>query len=308
MLNSAHTSALLFNGQRPVFLLALAAFLLALAAPQSSRAQLESCARTECRSTHTVGTSNSVAVGVTSTLTSSSSAQGSMHHLTNSSSSVTLGESSSPTANSVFQGIGGSFNGEQWTTTRLDIQIDTSTSSFTGTSGNLTSNKSQTSNTAAPVDASAASTSSSSSDTASRDLDFSDGSSSESTANFVGYGVSAYQDLKFEGVNADTKGTYAETSVQQLLRKEEMYEEVPLLDSNNQPVVENIPIYDGNGDLLYYDIVPVTVKKLIPLDQANPIMEKDYGTASANASLGTSTRVSADITTSNFNNAFLSSF
>jgi len=231
-----------------------------------------------------------------------------MHHLTNSASSVTLGESSSPTANSVFQGIGGSFNGEQWTTTRLDIQIDTSTSSFTGTSGNLTKNTSENSSTATPIDGSSESITSSASDAASRDVNFSDGSSSDSTANFVGYGVSAYQDLKFEGVNSSSKGTYAESSVNQLLRKEEMYEEVPLLDSNNEPVVENIPIFDVNGDLLYYDIVPVTVKRLIPLDQSNPIMENDYGTGNANASLSTATRVSADITTSNFNNAFLSSF
>ena len=74
----------------------------------------------------------------------------------------------------------------------------------------------------------------------------------------------------------------------------------PVLNSEGQPLYEVRQVYQT--EVIYE-------KKLVGYEPTgNPIIVDGYGSGSSNASVSTSTRFSADITSSNFVNAFMSSF
>jgi hypothetical protein len=304
-----------------------------------------SCSSTECRFSQTTGTTNSVSVGVTSSIGSASSAQGSLHHNASSKSAVSLQGASGVNSslfgkNTSYQAIGGSFvdvigsdggfaviDGERqqsWQSSPVNIAIDTSTTKSLSKDGSLLDRTIE-------VDAG--------SEVSSENTEYSDNSNSGSVANFTAEGLAAYQDLKLTGESDGSSGTYASTAVEQLVQRENgipIYENVPLKDSDGNVLTQQVPLFNTDGTAktvtvmivdsdgapvlnsegqpLYevrqvYQTEVIYEKKLVGYEPTgNPIIVDGYGSGSSNASVSTSTRFSADITSSNFVNAFMSSF
>ena len=312
---------------------------------QAQTIDFSSCASTECKFSQTTGTTNSVSVGVTSSIGSSSSAQGSLHHNASSKSSVSLEGSSSVNSNlfgknTSYQAIGGSFvdvigtdggfaviDGERqqsWQSSPVNIAIDTTTTKSLTKDGNLLDRTTE-------IDGG--------SEVSSDSTEYSDNSNSGSVANFTAEGLAAYQDLKLTGESDGSSGTYASTTVEQLVQRDNgapIYEDIPLKDSEGNVVTQEVPVFhpdgtpktiqvmivdaDGapvlgsDGQPKYevrqvYETKIIYDKKLVGYEPTgNPKVIDGYGSGSSNASISTSTRFSADITSSNFANAFMSSF
>jgi len=319
-----------------------------LLSPNPALAQtvdFSSCASTECKFSQTTGTTNSVSVGVTSSIGSASSAQGSLHHNTSSKSAISLQGSSGVNSslfgkNTSYQAIGGSFvdvigtdggfaviDGERqqsWQSSPVNIAIDTTTTKSLSKDGTLLDRTTE-------VDGG--------SEVSSQNTEYSDSSNSGSVANFTAEGLAAYQDLKLTGESDGSSGTYASTTVEQLVQRENgnpIYEEVPLKDSDGNIITKEVPVFNADGTAKTIEVIIVDAdgapvldsngqpqyevrqvyqteviydKKLVGYEPTgNPVIIDGYGSGSSNASVSTSTRFSADITSSNFVNAFMSSF
>jgi len=206
---------------------------------------LTSCPLSECRFNQTNGSSNSVAVGMTSSFGVNSSAQASPSYNSSASAALVLNafDSSNTTQtkhNSSVQSIGLDSNN---TTTPINVSINSNTivtkSKDGATSQEFSDTKQQsTSN------------------------NFSDNSTTTSTADFSAQGFGALQDLKFQG-GSDTGGSKFTSDVQPIINTDE---------SGKKSTGTN------------------------------------YGTGSSSAGAETRTRLQAEINTSNFVNAFISTF
>jgi len=324
-------------------------------AAQTVDFDFSSCPTSECRFNHSVGTTNSVSVGVNSSLGSNSSAQGSLHHQADSSSSVSL-QSSSPGQQNVFgknvnfQSIGGNFTNvlsadnelirdpatqkreQDWVVSPVNISINTNTTESSSVDGQL-EESSLTSETGAQ------SSSYKDGKSALGDSQYQDEDASSSVASFTAEGLSAYQDLSLTGEDSDSLGSYAKSSVKQLVRYEggtPIYKDEPVMNPDGSVMTEQVPVFnddgtpkmhlvlleDSNGPILTDDnklqyvekqvtetkVVYNTVVAGYSSPDGNPILEGDFATGSASAGINTSTRFSADVTSSNFVNAFMSAF
>jgi len=344
-LQSTRLHKSLFQNNVSFFILVNA---LLICLPLSSRSQVDlstGCAATECRFTQNIGTTNSVSVGITSSLGASSTAQGSLHHQVDSSSSVSLDNprTDSSTAfgkNVTYQALGGNFvdvigtdgnlykdpDGKRvqtWQSSPVNISINTNSDTQISTLGSITEDNGSGNQSFRQASDSG-------------DSGFVDNEKSTIEASLSAAGLSAYQDLRLTGESDTSSGTYAKSSVKQLVRKEPskpVYKKVPLTDENGEIVTESVPrldsngspltttqpliqegviLRDGNNNPIMVD-VPVFEQKIVYVDtlevvDQNPILEDDYGTGSASANVNTSTRFNADVTNSTFVNAFFSSF
>lgn len=315
-----------------------------------------SCPSSECRFNHSVGTTNSVSVGVNSSLGSNSSAQGSLHHQADSSSSVSLQSSSAGQQNVFgknvnFQSIGGNFTNvlsadselirdpstqqreQDWVSSPVNISINTNTTKSSSVDGKLQESSSSS-------ETGAVSSSSKDGISALGDSQYQDQDASSSVASFTAEGLSAYQDLSLTGEDSDSLGSYAKSSVKQLVRYEggtPIYKDEPVMNPDGSVMTEQVPVFnddgtpkmhkvlleDSNGlpiltdnNMLQYVEKQVTEARVVyntvvagySSPDGNPILEGDFATGSASAGINTSTRFSADVTSSNFVNAFMSAF
>ena len=160
---------------------------------------------------------------------SSSTAQGSLHHQVDSSSSVSLDTPSSGSSgafgkNATYQALGGNFvdvigtdgnlytdaDGERvqsWQSTPVNISIGTSSDSQISTLGGVTEDNGSGNQSFRQASDSG-------------DSGFADNEKSVIDASFSAVGLSAYQDLRLTGESDTSSGTYAKSSVKQLVRKE----------------------------------------------------------------------------------------
>lgn len=204
--------------------------------------------KSEYRYNQSLGTSNSVAVGITSSFGVYSSAQASPSYNAAASASMVLntdpasGSASPVNYNSSTQSVG-----TEASNSPVNVKITSNTIQAKSTDGSTIQDTIG-------------------SKQIKEATNFSDSGNSSSNAEFSAQGFGAVQDLRFRGTTSDPAA--------------------------------------APGSSLTADVLP-----LLKIDeQGNTSSGSSYGTGSANSNAETKTRFQADITTSTFANAFVSSF
>lgn len=204
-----------------------------------------SCERSECRINQSVGTSNSVGVGVTSSFGVNSSAQSSSNYDSSASASLVLNSFDPAAANQFGYNTSIQAIGSQATDSPIAIEITSTT----------IQNKTKASNDSQYF--------------YSTEYNGEESTKSEAVFNAAGFG--AMQDLRFKGggqTNGDSATWDGTTSA------------------------------EGPGSVFQADVIKLLSKTDGP----------EFGTGNASSNAETRTRFQADITTSNFVNAFISAF